>query len=245
MSRIPALVRRELAAYFVSPIAYVVLAVFLVLAGVDFAFGYLSAETGQFRPGAVRHVLNDMGFLLLLLTPLLTMRLLSEEFNSGTIETLMTAPVSNPAVVFAKFLGAVGFFLVMILPTLAFPAIHFLSAVEIQPDPGPVISGYFGLLLLGMATVAVGTFTSACARNQISAALASVLILGLLWIAGEATVGRASGWLGRSVQYLGILYHFKRFTKGLIDTTGAVYYLSVTALFLLAAIGVIAVRRWR
>ena len=247
MSKISALVRRELSAFFVSPIAYIDLTVFLVLAGRDFAYNraYFSPDAGQFAYGAVASLLNYMSVMILFLVPLLTMRLISEEINSGTMETLMTAPVSNTAVVISKFLGTFGFFVVMLIPTLAFPIMLYLISGDLKPDTGPMISGYFGLLLLGMAAIAVGVCVSACVKNQISAAVAAALILALLWRAGAETAGRATDWLTQSVQYLGILYHFESFAKGIIDTRDVIYYVTATALFLFAAVGVVAVRRWR
>lgn len=244
MSKIPALVRRELSAFFFSPIAYVVLTVFLVISGYQFS-GQFDLESGTFSYGAVVSLLNDMSKMLLLLVPLLTMRVFSEEISSGTIETLMTAPVSNTAVVASKVLGTFCFFVVMLIPTLAFPVMLYLVSGEMKPDTGAVICGYFGLLFLGMTAISVGVCVSACVRNQISAAVAAVLVLALLWWAGAATTGRATGWLTQAVQYLGILHHYESFAKGLIDTRDVVYYVTATALFVFAAVGVVAVRRWR
>ena len=239
MSKIPALTRRELAAFFVSPIAYIVVTVFLVIAGLWFSFGqrYFAVESGLFAYGAAASLLNVMGVMFLFLAPLLTMRLLAEEVSSGTIETLMTAPVSNTAVVVSKFLGTFCFFVLMLIPTVAYPVMLHVISGDAKPDAGPAISGYFGLLLLGMMTISAGVCVSACVRNQISAAVATTLVLALLWVAGSAGP--------QAVRYLGILYHFESFTKGVIDTRDVVYFVTGTALFLFAAVGVVAVRRWR
>ncbi len=245
MSRIPTLVRRELAAFFVSPVAYVVLTVFLVVAGMLFMRTTFLPDLEQFAYGGVIALLHHMGLMLLFVAPLLTMRLLAEEISSGTFETLMTVPVSNTAVVVSKFLGTLGFVVVMLLPSLAYPALLHAIAGETKPDMGPIVSGYLGLLLLGAAAISVGVFVSACVRNQISAAVVTVLILAALWRAGAETAGRAGGFVAQAVQYLGILYHFESFAKGVIDTRDVVYFASLTVLFLFAAIGVIAVRRWR
>jgi len=239
VSNIPTLTRRELAAFFVSPIAYIVVTVFLVIAGLWFSFGqrYFSAESGLFAYGAAASLLNVMGVMFLFLAPLLTMRLLAEEISSGTIETLMTAPVSNTAVVLSKFLGTFCFFVLMLIPTVAFPVMLHVISGDAKPDTGPAISGYFGLLLLGMMTISIGVCVSASVRNQISAAVATTLVLALLWVAGSAAP--------QAVRYLGILYHFESFTKGVIDTRDVVYFVTGTAFFLFAAVGVVAVRRWR
>lgn len=245
MGTLPVLVRRELSAFFVSPMPYIVLTVFLLIAGLDFGHSYFSLDSEQFVYGAIVSLLNRMSIMLLFLLPLLTMRVLSDEFSSGTIETLMTAPVSNTAVVVSKFLGTFCFFVVMLLPSLAYPVILYAVAGAVKPDTGPMISGYFGLLLLGMMTIAVGVCVSACVRNQISAAVATVLVLGLLWFAGTATAGRATAFWQKCIQYVGILYHYESFAKGLIDTRDVVFYVTGTALFLFAGVGVVAVRRWR
>ncbi len=228
MTKIPALARRELAA-----------TVFLVIAGLWFSFGqrYFAVESGLFAYGATVSLVNAMGVMFLFLAPLLTMRLLSEEISSGTIEMLMTAPVSNTAVVVSKFLGTFCFFVLMLIPTLAFPVMLHVISGDAKPDTGPVISGYFGLLLLGTMAISVGVCVSACVRSQISAAVATALLLALLWAAGSAGPG--------PVRYIGILYHFESFAKGVIDTRDVVYFVTATALFLFGAVGVIAVRRWR
>ncbi|MFW6107715.1 MAG: ABC transporter permease [bacterium] len=236
--------RRELFAFFVSPMAYIVLAVFLAVTGLRFAATF-ELETQQFAYGAIISVLRDMSRMFLFLLPLLTMRLVAEEFHAGTIEPLMTAPVSNTAVVVSKFLGAFSFLIVMLLPTLAFPVILDAVAGERGVDVGPVIAGYFGLFLLGGTVISAGVFVSACVRNQISAAVATVLILVLLWVAGSATAGTAPGWLAGSIRYLGLLYHYDSFAKGVIDTRDVVYHVTASGVFLFAAVGVIAVRRWR
>jgi gliding motility-associated transport system permease protein len=247
MSKISALVRRELAAFFVSPMAYIVLTVFLVITAMVFGFGqrFFSVPIEKFSFGAIGALLNLMSVMLLFLVPLLTMRLLSEEVSSGTIETLMTAPVSNTAVVLSKFFGAFGFVVVMLLPTLVFPIALYAIAGGAKPDTGPMVSGYFGLLLLAMTVVAVGVWVSACVRNQISAAVITALVLGLSWFGGSATSGKAVAAWEKIARYLGVLYHYESFSKGMIDTRDVVFFITTTALFLFAAVGVVAVRRWR
>jgi ABC-2 type transport system ATP-binding protein len=244
-SPVAPLIRRELAAYFVSPIAYVVLTVFLVIAGLDFAFNHFSAESGRFAYGAAVALLGDMGVMTLFLVPLLTMRTMSEEFSTGTIETLLTAPVSNTAVVASKFVASLAFYVVMLVPAFAFPAMLYVLAGAARPDTGPMISGYFGLLLLGGSAIAVGVCVSACVNNQISAAVGTTLVLALLWAAGAATAERATSGVGQAIRYLGILYHYESFAKGLIDTRDVVYFVTLATFFLFAAVGVVAVRRWR
>ncbi len=239
MSKIPALVRRELAAFFISPMAYIVATVFLVILGLWFAFGqrYFSVESGLFARDAAAALPRVMGILVLCLTPLLTMRLLADEIRTGTIETLLTAPVSSTAVVLSKFLGTFCFFALMLIPTLAYPVMTHVMSGDAPPDAGPVISGYFGLLLLGMTAISVGVFVSAGARSQIAATVATTLALALLWVFGSA---RAP-----AVRYIGVLDHFESFVKGVIDTRDVLYFVSATAFFLFAAVGVLAVRRWR
>ena len=245
MRNLSALVRRELGALFVSPVAYVVLTVFVLFAGLRFAFTF-DADTQQFAYGAAMQVLGDMSRMLVLLVPLLTMRLIADEVSTGTFEMLTTAPVSNTAVVLSKFLGTLLFLVVMLAPTVAFPAMLCSVASDPPVDVGPVIAGYLGLVLLGATAVAAGVCVSACVRNPVSAAVATLVVLGLLWAGGSLTADGAGGRLAAAVRYLGVLYHFdKGFGAGVIDTRDAVFYLSATGLFLFGAVGVVAVRRWR
>lgn len=238
MTSIPTLVRREANAIFLSPIVYVVTAVFLLLSGYFFY-----AITVSSREPSLRYVLDNMAITLLFVTPMITMRLLSEEAKSGTLQTLMTAPVTDFEVVAAKFIAGMLFFIVMIAPTIVYCIILYVLA-DPNPDLGQMVAGYIGLLLLGCLFVSVGLMFSSLTQNQIVAAVSALVVLLLLWVLGWAS-GMTSGVLKNVLEYLGIGKHLASFRKGLIDTRDVIYYLSLTAFALFLTVRAVESRKWR
>ncbi|MGB9592968.1 MAG: ABC transporter permease [Anaerolineae bacterium] len=228
--------RREIQAYFVSPIAYVVAAAFLAIMGYFFAMIlYYSREA------TMRYTLGNMTTVLLFVAPILTMRLLAEEQRMGTIELLLTAPVKDWEVVLGKFLGSLALYACMLGVSLYFPLV--LTMVG-NPDPGPIVSGYVGMLLLGGALLSLGVLTSSLTQNQIVSAVLGVVLIILLWLVsalGDVTGAPLSGVF----RYLALSEHFYDFFKGVIDTRDVIYYLSVIAAALFLATRVLETRRWR
>ena len=228
--------RRELQSFFSSPLAYVIIAAFLLVAGYFFAISVIVS-----RQASVRPVFQTMYTILLLLAPMITMRLLSEEQKSGTIELLLTAPVRNIEVVLGKFLAGVSFFAVMLLLTGLYP---ILLSFYGTPDVGGIIGGYLGALLFSGAIVAVGLFTSSLTQNQIVSAVLAFAILLLLWVIdGLSSV--FGGQAGTILSYVALYPHFNDLTRGAIDTKDVLYYLSVIAIALLLTWRVLDARRWR
>lgn len=172
VDRIWVLAKRELSAFFFSPIAYVVAAVFLAVSGVFFADVFMPGREAQ-----MRDLFDRQAFILVFIVPLLTMRVLAEEFRAGTIESLMTAPVCDFEVVLGKYLGTMLFYAAMLAPTLIFAALILGYG---HADPGPIVSGYLGLVLLGGFYVAVGILTSSVSRHQLVSGALAFLILGTL-----------------------------------------------------------------
>lgn len=233
-----ALTQRELQATFFSPIAYIVAAVFLVATGYLF-MGY------TLRPGeeaSVRVLLQNMAWMLIFAVPLLTMRSLSEEYATGTIETLMTAPVTDVEVVMGKFVGALVFFAALLLATLVY--VLLLSWYG-AADMSVVAWGYIGMLLLGALYVSVGIFASALTRYQLLAALVGAGLLGVFTLFVDALAEIQGGAWRTVLGYINILYRFEDFTKGMFDTRGLVFFLSSTAFFLFLTVKVLESRRWR
>jgi ABC-2 type transport system permease protein len=236
------LVRREVSSYFVSPIAYVAMAMFLLAAGVMFGMPFF----GALRPGAPADMrsLFSFGivtFFLLVASSLLTMRSLAEEQRTGTIETLMTAPVTDGEVVVGKFLGCWVVYLVMIAPTLLYTV---LLAVFGNPDPGPIAAGYFGLALQGALYVAVGLLASSLTRNQVVAAVVAffvLLVMTLLWPIGSFP---PPPWR-YILQQASIPAHYQGFSEGVVDLVHILYFVLVTALVLFITVKVLESRRWR
>ncbi|MFW6108394.1 MAG: ABC transporter permease [bacterium] len=238
MSNVAALTRRELAAYFLSPIAYIVLTVFVLLPG------YVLSEVLVRRVGAadLTPVLHLMGWLLLFLSPMLTMRLFADEFQSGTVEPLLTAPVTTLEVVVSKYLAALFVLAAALVPTFLYAAVLLGLG---RPDPGPLVAGYFGLFLLGGYFLAVGMVASACVRTQIGAALVALVALLLLQSMGLVVPSDAVDPLSRTLRYVSYWNHFYEvFPRGILDTRDVVFFVShsVFGVFLTAVI--VSVRRW-
>jgi ABC-2 type transport system permease protein len=228
--------RRELLAYFISPIAYMVSAVFLLIAG--YLFSLILIQSQQ---ATMEGLFFNIMVVLIFVVPLLTMRLLADEQKTGTIEILLTAPVRDWEVVFGKYLAAMGMFGVMLACTLYFPFI--LWRVGGTPDWGPILTGYLGLILLTSAMMAIGTLASAVTENQIVAAVLSFGILLLLWLieaAGNIATGSAT-----VLTYLSLPTHYNDFARGAINLEDVVYYLSVTIAALFIATRMLETRRYR
>jgi ABC-2 type transport system permease protein len=215
--------------------AYIVIGIFLALTG--FFFGSSSATYSE---TSISGFLQIGSLLLLLLTAVLTMRLLAEERKLGTIELLLTAPVRESEIILGKFLGSLGIIAVMLVLTFYYP---ILLKVFGDPDIGPIATGYLGLFLLSCASLAIGIFASSLTSNQIVAAVVTGGILFGLWFLGSAAdyLPRA---LGDVIGYFSLSSYFPDFITGIIDTRGIIYYLSVTALFLFLAIRSLENSRW-
>jgi ABC-2 type transport system permease protein len=229
---------RELKSYFVSPIAYVVSALFLVAMGYLFSLILINSQDAS-----LRGTFSNMIFVLLLLAPALTMKLLADEQRMGTIELLLTSPVHDWQVVVGKFLGSLVLFIVMFLgPTFFYVLI--LKAFG-TPDWGPILTGYLGILLLGASFLAIGVFTSSLTQNQVIAYFAGLVILLLLWIADAGGNIAGTGPVADALSYIAVTRHYDDFFRGVVDTTHIVYSLSVIAISLFLATQVLQMRRWR
>jgi ABC-2 type transport system permease protein len=233
---------REMYGFFASPVFYVMGTIFLVLCGYFFYtsvayFSLISFQAAQNpQMGAqvnlnelvIRPFFDDVSIILLLMVPLLTMRLLAEEKKNGTIELLLTYPIRDIAVVMGKFLAALAVIVGLLVLTLIYMLL--LSWVG-NPEWGPVLSGYLGLLLLASGFIALGLFVSALTENQIIAAVGGFGCLLMFWIIGW--IGSVSGpGVGPVVRYLSLLEHQESFAKGVLDSRDLVFYLSFSAFFL-------------
>lgn len=226
---------REFKSYLASPMAYVVTGIFLVLTGFLF-----SISPATYFETSIRGFLGIGSILLLLLASVLTMRLLAEERKMGTLELLLTAPVRDSEVILGKFLGSLGILTAMLALTLYYPILLRLFG---DPDWGPIATGYLGLFLLGSVSLAVGLFASSLTSNQLVAAVVAGGILFALWFLGTAADLLPEA-LGEVIGYLSLSYHFPDFMRGVIDTRGIIYYLSITVLFLFLAIRSLESSRW-
>jgi ABC-2 type transport system permease protein len=229
---------REVRSYFVSPVAYVVSALFLVAMGYLFSLILINS-----RDASMRGVFSNMVFILMLLAPAITMKLLAEENRMGTLELLLTAPVQDWQVVVGKYLSSVILFAVMLLgPTLYYAVILQVFG---PPDWGPIFTGYLGILMLGASFLAVGIFTSSLSQNQVIAYFAGMVILILMWILDAATGIVGSGPIADILSYLAITRHYDDFFRGVLDTVDIVYSLGIISVALFLATQVLQTRRWR
>jgi ABC-2 type transport system permease protein len=253
MGNILALAHKELRGYFVSPIAYVLLVFFTLLFGWFYVASLnlmVQLSMGQFGGGGpqvinvnefmIRPLFGNTAVILLFLLPMLTMRSYAEEKRSGTMELLLTSPLSDFQIIMGKFLGAFALYGLMLAITL----VH-VGLLERFGDPewGPILTGYLGLLLMGGAFISVGLAISSMTKNQIVAGVATFAVLLLFWIINW--IGDASGSTAQSVlAYLSILEHFDDFSKGVIDTKHVTYYLSFIGLGLFLTAKSMDTARW-
>jgi gliding motility-associated transport system permease protein len=246
------LVRREFGAYFLSPIAYVVLAVFLAVTGHLFylTLMQLTASGPKGVEFPMQLMLGDEKFWLvyLFIPPLLTMRLFAEERSTGTLEMLMTAPLTDWQVVLSKYLACFGFYIVLWLPTLAYlPAILSAQTPEGRVDPMPVVSSYLGLVLAGAMFLALGLFISSLVRSQLVAALISLFLsLGFIVVGiWRPEMDTGSTWY-RILFFFSVPLHFYRdFSRGLVDTRHLLLYVSVAVFCLFLTVRSLESRKWR
>jgi ABC-2 type transport system permease protein len=238
MDRAFTIARRELTSYFYSPIAYVAIFAFLLASG-----GLFWSDFTPGKPAAMRTIFDWMVWLLIIVTPLLCMGLLAQEWASGTIETMMTAPIEETDVVIGKFLGAFGFFAVLLSPTLLYVLMLFIFA---RPDIGPIFSGYLGILLVGALFSAVGLFCSSLTRSQVVAAVSTAAILFLVtivpWWAGSKP---SLGGVMRKITDQGVFSRYTDFSKGIIATGNLVFFVAATVVFLFLTVKVLESRRWK
>jgi ABC-2 type transport system permease protein len=231
-----AIVGREWRAYFLSPLAYVIMAAFLLMNGYIFWFilNYLNSP-GVPKGQAFPYLFTNTFFWLftLFLVPIISMRLFAEERKSGTLEMLLTSPVSETTVVLGKFLGAVGFYLTLWLPTLLYVVI---LRAQTTVDLGPVVASYLAITLLGGYFLSVGVFASTLTKNQIIAAIVAFAILIVVFSAGLIQAAINDPARREVLGYFNLWDHMEEFTKGVVDTRRVVYYLSATAFFLFLTI---------
>jgi ABC-2 type transport system permease protein len=233
-----AIMRKELRTYFVSPVAYVVIAAYLAMSGILFALLVLS-QSGN-AVASLDVVFGNISVILLLVAPALTMRLLAEEQRSGSIEILLTSPVQDWEVVLGKYFASLILFLAPVAMTLVYVLVlmHYGS-----PDMGPLVGGYIGLILFGAAFLAVGMFATSLTQNQVVAALIAVVILIVLWLAG-AFASSARAPVSTVLSYISLTSHYSEFAQGMIDTKNVVYYLCVIATSLFLSVRALETRRW-
>ena len=232
------LFKKELMSYFNSPIAYIFIAVFLIVGNWLFFQNFF-----VFQQATMRNYFSLLPWIFLFLSPALTMRLWAEERKSGTVEFLLTLPVSSGQVVLAKFLGALAFMFSALLLTFSIPiTLMFLG----QIDKGPLIGSYLGALFMAGAYLSLGLFMSALTRNQIIAFVLGLVACFAFFIIGyDFILIAAPGFLAPLFDYLGLGNHFQNIARGVIDSKDIIYYFSFIFLFLWLNVRLVERRAWK
>ena len=257
MRNILAIIERELRAYFNSPIAYVVLTIFVLLSGVFFRtilaqvlqMGLMASMQAQQlgprpmdMPGMIsRGFLSTMSVIMLFIMPMLTMGLFSEEKKRGTIELLLTAPLTDLQVVLGKFFAAGAFFVILLATTWIPMAVLYIYG---DPASGPILTAYLGLLLYGLSIIAIGLFISTLTENQIIAAVISFGAIMVLWLV-DVVANNAESTSKEVLTYLSILSHLDDFMKGVLATSHIIFYLSLMLVGLFLTYRSLDSLRWR
>jgi ABC-2 type transport system permease protein len=259
MSAILAIVRRELRSYFSSPVAYAVLTVFLLLTGwyFDILVGSFlrmdleamrMAQMGQKPPVMNLNEVIVRGyfgfalfFLPLLLAPALTMRLLSEEKKQGTMELLLTSPITDLQIVLGKYLAALSMYVLMLLATALHLGFLYLWG---KPDTGPILAGYLGLFLVGAAYLAIGLLVSSLTENQIVAAVTAIAVNVLLFLVGFSAELVGEG-VGRVLAFVSVIAHFDDFQKGIIDSRDVLFFATLAVLGIFLTLRSVESLRWK
>jgi len=254
-----AIFNRELKSYFSSPIAYVVIGLFLLIAGIFFYLivsnfvqicmrADMQAQYYRMAPPklnvnmmAIRPIFHNISLFALFFLPLVTMRLYSDEKKSGTIELLMTSPVTNLQSILGKFSAGAVLFLIMLAFTLIYVLLLYIYG---NPELGPILVGYLGLLLLGLCYISFGVFFSSLTDNQIIAAVSTVAFILFFWAIGWVS-GFVSPSLGNTLSQFSLIEHFEDFAKGVLDTKHVIYYVSFIGMGLFLSFVSIESARWR
>ncbi|MDH4101042.1 MAG: ABC transporter permease [Nitrospirota bacterium] len=249
---------KELKSYFYSPIAYVVITIFLAVTGYLFYNSMAAFSTISFQAQAdpmlakqanmlnitenvVRPLFGLISMVMLMMMPLLTMRLFAEEKKAGTLELLLTYPVTDAQVLLGKFFACLTVFAVMLLLSLTYPL--FIAAYG-KPEIGPIVTGYIGLFFMGAAFISLGIFASSMTENQIIAATVAFGALIFFWMISfsAAYVGPTVAWI---LSYVAMTEHLESFAKGVLDSGDIIYYINFIALFLFMTLRVLESKKWR
>ena len=249
-----AIADKELRSYFASPIAYILIGFFSLLFGYFFyvflmIFNQQSQQMMQFGQGGganinqmmIRGLFQNTAVVILFTMPMITMRTYSEEKRSGTIELLLTSPLTDLEIILGKFLGALALYATMLMVTMLYMVMLFKIS---NPEWRPIAAGYLGLLLMGGCFVSAGLFISSLTKNQIVAGFLTFATFLMFWVVNW--IGESSGPTTRDiVAYLSIVEHFDDFARGIIDTKHVIYYLSFITFGLFLTAKSVDSERWR
>lgn len=235
MSKVIPIFRREMSAYFFSPMAYIVISVFLIFTG-----WFFTSQLFLANDSSLRSVFNTIPFIFIFFAPAITMRLLSEERKSGTIELLVTMPLSDLEIVLGKYLAGLGLLVVAFVFTIPYAVTIILLG---KPDMGMLLTGYLGLVLMGASYIAVGVFASTVSKNQVVSFIIAFMIIFALFLLDKFLAVMPS-YLVSILQYMSIDYHYNNIGRGVIDSRDMTYYLSLIVFMLALAKLSLESRKW-
>ena len=227
--------RRELSAYFFSPMAYIVISVFLLMTG-----WFFTSELFLADDSSLRSVLGVIPFIFIFFIPAITMRLLSEEKKTGTIELLVTMPISDLEIVLGKYFAGLGLLIVALVFTIPFALTIMLLG---DPDIGMLICGYLGLILMGAAYVSIGVFASTISKSQVISFIIAFMIIFALWLIDKFLMIMPS-YMVPVLQFLSIDYHYANISRGVIDSRDVLYYLSLVVFMISLSKLSLESRKW-
>ncbi|HOV69106.1 MAG TPA: ABC transporter permease subunit [Clostridia bacterium] len=228
--------KKELKAYFYSPIGYVFIAIYMFVTGVFFYISNLQLASADFV-----QVLEALTLMFIVTVPVLTMRLLSEERRSKTDQLLLTAPIKLTAIVLGKYFAALTVFLITIFCTFIYPAI---IGVLGELDMAVVIAGYVGFFLMGSVMIAIGVFLSSVTTSQLTAAIATLAAIFSIYILDSIIAGMSDSWFSSVLRSISVFSRFNDFTMGIIGLSPIIYFISMSLIFVFLTIRVIEKRRW-
>ena len=227
------IMKKELRGLFTTPVAYIVMTIFLIATGFFFFKDYF-----YFNQAEMRNFFQLLPLIFTFVVPAVTMRLFSEEKQSGSLEILLTLPVTTYNAVLGKFLAAAAFLSLMLVPTLFYVVTVQLTG---SPNYGPIIGGYIGAVLLGASYCAIGVLTSSLSKNQIIAFITAWAGCFFLWLIDKITVFIPARLV--FLEYLGSDFHFRNIERGVLDSRDLIYFLSIMAISLILTVRVIDERR--
>ncbi len=225
---------KEVKSYFYSPMAYILIGLFTLLTSIFFLPNLLYAQ------GSFTNNLSTMGFILLVIVPILTMRILAEDRKNGTEVLLITSPASITSMVIGKYLAVCFVFLMMTVISFIYPVVLFAFGGTFSVD---LIGGYIGFILLGMTFISIGVFASSLSENQVVSVIVSYVALLIMYLAGSLS-SVVGGFAAKILNWISLLSRFDDFSRGILSLSPVVYYLSFIAVFLFLTTRVIEKRRW-
>ncbi|MEI7904668.1 MAG: ABC transporter permease [Candidatus Firestonebacteria bacterium] len=236
MSKVWAIAKREFKNYFVSPVAYILIVMFVLIVGLFFNFLYVT----RFSYAQLDSIVYNMTNIFMFFSPMLTMKLFSEEKKLGTIELLYTSPVTVTEVVLGKYLGSILFFGVVFGIMLQFPAFVLIYG---KPDFWPMVSCLLGFVLAACTYLAIGMFASSLTESQMGSAMIGFALVIFFWIVSiisDNIAGPAGNWLGN----LSMSKHFIDFLKGIVDAGNVFFFVALSSLFVFLTIRRLEWKRW-